>query len=305
MEGNITLESIDECGTTARFILPMKTVAAPPDALLSANGPRCLMPTARAQSLTNPSSPPNKRLPLRPDGLNRRTQSDYHSPTLKSEETMSLEARLPFAERQNTHILLAEDNPVNQLIAVKAVQKLGFTISAVWNGKEALDYLTESTAAANRTDKALQRLSKRGSIILDATHTSPQSRPKVPDLLLMDCQMPVMDGYNATYKLRHEKPYVNSCALRALPVIAMTASAIQGDREKCFDAGMSDYIAKPVDMGALERMLVKWTLTRREYLRTVAAKEDQQRSLLEQQTPSPSEELHRLGYELGTYQQWI
>lgn len=81
--------------------------------------------------------------------------------------------------------------------------------------------------------------------------------------------MPVMDGYCATLKLRHEAPYNSHPQLRGLPVVAMTASAIQGDKEKCFDAGMSDYIAKPVDMVALERMLVKWTLHREEYAREV------------------------------------
>lgn len=109
------------------------------------------------------------------------------------------------------------------------IEKLGFSVSAVWNGKEALEYL--------------------------AADLSP-SRPRA-DMVLMDCQMPVMDGYNATRQIRDGEGW-----LANLPVVAMTASAIQGDREKCFDAGMSDYLAKPVDLAALEAMLVKWAMKR-------------------------------------------
>ena len=83
-------------------------------------------------------------------------------------------------------------------------------MNAVWNGKEALDYLLE---APNST------------------------RPK-PDIILMDCQMPVLDGYRATHLIRHHSPYAAIASIRSLPIIAMTASAIQGDREKCTQAGM-------------------------------------------------------------------
>lgn len=127
---------------------------------------------------------------------------------------------------------------MNQQIALKFIRNLKFSVSAVWNGKEALEYLLRST--------------------------SPQRTPKeaenypTPDLILMDCQMPILDGYNATHLLRHHAPYNTVEAIRSIPIVAMTASAIQGDREKCEKAGMDDYLAKPVKRPILEKMILKW-----------------------------------------------
>lgn len=83
-------------------------------------------------------------------------------------------------------------------------------MNAVWNGKEALDYLLEAPS---------------------------MNHPK-PDIILMDCQMPVLDGYRATHLIRHHSPYSAITSIRTLPIVAMTASAIQGDKEKCTQAGM-------------------------------------------------------------------
>lgn len=124
---------------------------------------------------------------------------------------------------------------INQQIALKTIRKLGFVVSAVWNGKEALDYLL----AADNPDPP---------------------HPK-PDLILMDVQMPIIDGYQATHMIRHHEPYKVSS--REIPILAMTASAIQGDREKCKKAGMDDYLAKPVKGKTLEKMIVKWAISRR------------------------------------------
>ena len=99
---------------------------------------------------------------------------------------------------------------VNQQIALRTVKKFGFSVNAVWNGKEALDYLLEAPSP-----------------------THPRA-----DIILMDCQMPVLDGYRATHLIRHHSPYAAIASIRSLPIVAMTASAIQGDREKCTEAGM-------------------------------------------------------------------
>ena len=87
-----------------------------------------------------------------------------------------------------------------------------------------------------------------------------RSSHTMPDIILMDVQMPILDGYRATHLIRHHSPYSNITGIRTLPIVAMTASAIQGDREKCQKAGMDDYLAKPVRGKTLENMLLKWAI---------------------------------------------
>jgi len=121
----------------------------------------------------------------------------------------------PVAE---TLILVVEDNIVNQKVACSILNKLGYKSVVVNNGAEAVE--------------AVQ-------------HTA-------FDLVLMDCQMPVMDGYDATRKIHEMKSF------EKLPIIAMTASAILRDRQLCRDAGMNDFISKPVSMNLLKKVLLKW-----------------------------------------------
>ncbi|KAJ1300855.1 hypothetical protein OPQ81_002494 [Rhizoctonia solani] len=122
--------------------------------------------------------------------------------------------------REGIWILVAEDNLINQQIALKTLRKMKFNAEAVDNGKEVLVAMEKRTY----------------------------------DLILMDCQMPEMDGYEATLCIRQ----LESAETRSVPIIAMTASAIRGDKEKCLKVGMSDYLSKPVKRQALEAMLVRW-----------------------------------------------
>lgn len=115
-------------------------------------------------------------------------------------------------------ILLAEDNNVNALIAKVMLEKMGHSVNVVGNGKEALG----------------------------ALDIAPY------DLVLMDCQMPEMDGFQATQMIRN-----SSAHWRTIPIIAMTANAMEGDREKCIAAGMDDYTSKPIQKHALEAALKK------------------------------------------------
>ena len=119
-------------------------------------------------------------------------------------------------------VLLVEDNPVNQIIAKKMLEKVGLEYEAVDNG-----------------EKAVKRL----------------KQPHEFKLVLMDCQMPVMDGYAATQALREHEEDTET---EHLPVIAMTANAMEGDKDKCLASGMDDYISKPVNQQALKDTLAKW-----------------------------------------------
>ncbi len=124
------------------------------------------------------------------------------------------------AARQ-ARILLAEDNVVNQAVAVAMLTKLGYHADLVSNGVEAL-------AALRQTDY---------------------------DLVLMDCGMPEMDGYDATRRIRDGRAGIRN---PLIPIVAITADAMSGDRDKCLAAGMSDYAAKPVEVQKLGDMLKKW-----------------------------------------------
>jgi CheY-like chemotaxis protein len=120
------------------------------------------------------------------------------------------------------HILIVDDNPVNQLVALRAVRGLGYSGEAVEGAYEALE----------------------------ALHT------RRFDLVLMDCQMPGMDGYEATAEIRRLEALAGSHT--RTPVVAMTANAIEGDRERCIAAGMDDYLAKPVRLVPLAGALERW-----------------------------------------------
>ncbi len=121
--------------------------------------------------------------------------------------------------RRSFRILLVEDNPVNQMVASRQLELLGYRADAVDDGQKALDALHDRDY----------------------------------DLVLMDCQMPELDGYEATRRLR-----VWQGDRKHTPVVAMTAHAVKGDRAKCLAAGMDDYLSKPFRESDLEAMLDRW-----------------------------------------------
>jgi CheY-like chemotaxis protein len=116
---------------------------------------------------------------------------------------------------ESTRVLLVEDNEVNQKVALRMLERCGIRAQLVSNGAEAVERV----------------------------------RNEAFDLVLMDCQMPVMDGYAATAAIR---------AFSKVPIVAMTANALAGDRERCLAAGMDDYVTKPIKREVLADVLERW-----------------------------------------------
>jgi len=120
--------------------------------------------------------------------------------------------------RKKARVLLAEDNATNRAVALAQLQKLGYEAHVVVNGADAVEALRQQSF----------------------------------DLILMDCEMPTMDGYEATRRIR-------ATHRERLPIIAVTAQTKVEDRERCFGAGMDDFLSKPVDMKRLGAVLEKWS----------------------------------------------
>ncbi len=155
-------------------------------------------------------------------------QSDFRDSLVKAAEKNETAKRIEqivsrqpddLYNRQDIKLLLAEDNRTNQMVTKTILQKIGYQVDIVENGNAVLEALLTNTY----------------------------------DLILMDCQMPEMDGYEATRQLRRQE-----AGSTRIPVIAMTANALEGDRKKCLDAGMDDYLSKPVEPDKLAAMIERW-----------------------------------------------
>ncbi len=121
-------------------------------------------------------------------------------------------------------VLVVEDNPVNQRISVLMLQRLGFVVDLASNGEEGVSMWAQRDY----------------------------------DAIIMDCQMPVLDGYSATARIREREQAEGHSKLRRMPIIALTAHALPHDRQKCLDSGMDDYLTKPVAARDLGAMLERW-----------------------------------------------
>lgn len=145
------------------------------------------------------------------------------------EDLVRLQALEPMA-RSNPYILLAEDNPINQDVARQLLELFGCRVEIAENGQEALDQMTSKTF----------------------------------DLVFMDCSMPVLDGLSATMQFRTMEDFRNAEKTNKgepathLPIVALTARAMDGDHENCLQSGMDDYLVKPFDTNDLKIILQKW-----------------------------------------------
>jgi signal transduction histidine kinase/DNA-binding response OmpR family regulator len=146
--------------------------------------------------------------------------NNHNTLTLEDQETSVVNLAAPIAQH-NIRILLVEDNIINQKVAQSILGKLGYNADVVANGLEAVQALE----------------------IMDY------------DVVLMDCLMPEMDGFEATKIIRDVSTHVLN---HNVPIIALTANAMKGDREKCIEAGMNDYLPKPVRKNELSLVLEKW-----------------------------------------------
>ncbi len=128
----------------------------------------------------------------------------------------------PGSSESTLRVLLAEDDPVNRAAAGRMLEKMGCTVQTAVSGREALDHLQKEAF----------------------------------DMVFMDIQMPVMDGLEATAAIRSEQTFA---PVRTIPIIALTAHAMAGDRERMLEAGMNDHLPKPLDFAALTAMVRKWS----------------------------------------------
>jgi signal transduction histidine kinase/CheY-like chemotaxis protein len=150
------------------------------------------------------------------EGPSTLAEDEGQGPTTQLGTSKPLKSAVP-----KGRVLLVEDNSVNQIIAVAMFKKFGCEIDVAADGREGVDLFQKHSY----------------------------------DMIVMDCQMPVMDGYEATIAIRE----IEGGSSR-IPIVAMTAHAMTGDREKCIAAGMDDYISKPIKAGDCKEALEKWVL---------------------------------------------
>jgi len=155
-------------------------------------------------------------------------RADDPDPQKKSEKLITRHTLIEEA-KHSMRILLAEDNPINQKLALYILTQAGYQVIAVFNGKEAVDAYTTNPAGF--------------------------------DLVFMDIQMPVMDGITATQEMRKfEMQGAPGSSAPGIPIIAMTAQTMKGDRERFLNAGMDDFISKPIKREMVFEMVKKWAM---------------------------------------------
>ena len=170
------------------------------------------------ESDASASTAPANRLPSRAVGAAGAGTPGQEPPTRATASDGAIAGASSDGGGRALRVLVADDNRVNQAVAQRFLQRLGCTVDLVADGREAIDRIGDGSY----------------------------------DIVFMDCQMPTMDGYAATREIRRRE------GASHIPIVAMTASAMEGDRERCLAAGMDDYIAKPVTKEDLRDAVTRW-----------------------------------------------
>jgi PAS domain S-box-containing protein len=193
----------------------LKEIAKTPVIMLSSLGTAISMEEARQYDISAVISKPLHTIQLYKSFIDVFTGVEG-----TGEQVWEIEQGHNDPKKNNVRILLAEDNPINQLVALKILSRKGYHADTVGNGQEAVQAIKNSNY----------------------------------DLVFMDCQMPELDGYSATEQIRKHE---NTSGKHTV-IIAMTAHALKGDKEKCLEVGMDDYLTKPIDINSLNAMIEKW-----------------------------------------------
>jgi CheY-like chemotaxis protein/HPt (histidine-containing phosphotransfer) domain-containing protein len=228
MGGEIGAESEVGRGSTFWVTLPLATEGPPHPTMgpLHPHGPQPAPLHAPFTTRPEPLTPPTPLImptmgPLIPTALPReRAETDVAPPLPLRERGLGGEGG-PAGD--GARILVVEDDPVGQRVAVQLVERLGYPVDAVSGGQAAIDAVSATAYT----------------------------------LVLMDCQMPGVDGYMATAEIRRREAALGDRAQR-VPIVALTASRVDGDRERCLEAGMDEYLSKPIDGQQLAALLSRW-----------------------------------------------
>ena len=231
MGGKVGLTSKPDVGSEFYLELPLEPVDEHPDNNVKpTNG--FSMPNVR------PTSVPTIPIPALPSHTKDELLSSFSSPTeaispypvMDASEIESILSQYEGSHRP-FRVLCVEDNKLNQALICRMMQKLKYVYEVADNGQEAIDIYVR----ANTTKSTLQKDSF--------------------DVILMDLQMPICDGFEATRQILEYQKHTFGAAVIPAPIIAVTAQAMSGDREICLSKGMKGYVSKPIDFQVLRQLL--------------------------------------------------
>jgi CheY-like chemotaxis protein len=221
MGGEISLESTMGEGTTVTCKIPFDLCKPVSDTRRPSVQLEYRPKTQELQEIRYAARPITQdTIPVRRSSAEEPENTSPKPPIASSDSTATIPKIL---------ILIVDDNPVNRKVNSLFMKRFGHDVALACDGQEACDYLSKNSG-----------------------------KPR-PTMVFMDCMMPVVDGYEATRRIRNDAEMFDD-ETRALPIVALTASALQSDRDRCWEAGMSDCIGRPVTAKELNAAVEKWAI---------------------------------------------